>query len=133
MHSKRHSSMFLYFAFQAVKEEGPSPDTTTKTEPAETAARSEEPAGAGNVLEQTPQPSPSTRRGRRGGARAGTVRGRGRGRGARRGRGGRQSAAAKREAAAKKEVAPEDDGTAEEDSLIAGFQVIDEIGDGEED
>lgn len=80
------------------------------------------------------EPSPTTRRARRGGARQGTGRGRGRGRGARRSNRAKQGVAAKRVAMKQKEeAAPEADSPADEIALMEGFEVIDEIGEAEEE
>lgn len=87
--------------------------------------------------EETPakEVTPTARRGRkgagRGGAgRGGTARGRGRGRGAR--RSGRASAGAGKASKAKKDKVEEDAGNNDDVDFMEGFEIIDEIGDGED-
>ena len=79
--------------------------------------------------------TPTAKRGRKatargGAARGGSARGRGRGRGAR--RSGRAAAGAGKAGKAKKGKVDEDADNTGDVSLMEGFEIIDEIGDGED-
>ena len=81
------------------------------------------------IKEVTPPPRRGKKGAARGGARGGATRGKGRGRGARR---GAKASVGGRASKAKKTKAKEGADNIDDVNLIEGFEVIDEIGDGED-